>query len=52
VDGLSICLPGIVKDTAFPYFEKEVNLPELYHKVLRGLGYTTGAWQYKSMSYI
>jgi phage shock protein A len=40
VDGLSICLPGIVKDTAFPYFEKEVNLPELYHKVLRGLGYS------------
>jgi hypothetical protein len=39
VDGLSICLPGIVNDTAFPYFEKEVNLPELYHKVLRGLGY-------------
>jgi hypothetical protein len=39
VDGLSICLPGIIKDTAFPYFEKEVNLPELYHKVLRSLGY-------------
>jgi hypothetical protein len=39
VDGLSICLPGIINDTAFPYFEKEVNLVEIYHKVLRSLGY-------------
>jgi hypothetical protein len=39
VDGLSICLPGIINDTAFPYFEKEVNLIEVYHKLLRSLGY-------------